>query len=86
MWINIVAFLVLFFVLAKFAFPPITKMLDERANKIRESLERAEDTRVEAERLLDEYKVQMAEARQEASKVIEQGRTVAESIKAEILA
>jgi len=86
MWVNIAAFAVLFVVLWKFAFPPITKMLDERANKIRESLEKAEDTRVEAERLLDEYKVQMAEARAEATQVIEQGRKVAESMKAEILA
>lgn len=86
MLVNVVAFLVLFVVLAKFAFPPITKMLDERANKIRESLEKAEDTRVEAERLLEEYKQQMAEARSEATQVIEQGRKVAESMKAEILA
>ncbi len=86
MWVNVVAFLVLLFVLGKFAFPPITKMLDERAEKIRESLEKAEDTRVEAERLLDEYKAQMAEARAEAAQVIEQGRKVAESMRAEILA
>lgn len=84
--VNVVAFLVLFVLLAKFAFPPITKVLDERANKIRESLEKAEGTRVEAERLLDEYKVQMAEARAEATKIIEQGRKVAESMKAEIVA
>ncbi|MDZ4167696.1 MAG: F0F1 ATP synthase subunit B [Coriobacteriia bacterium] len=86
MAVNVVAFIVLFIFMAKFAFPPITKMLDERANKIRESLEKAEDTRVEAERLLDEYKVQMAEARAEATQVIEQGRKVAESMKVEILA
>lgn len=86
MWVNVAAFAVLFVVMWKFAFPPITKMLDERATRIRESLEKAEDTRVEAERLLEEYKVQMAEARQEAAKVIEQGRTVAETMKAEILA
>jgi F-type H+-transporting ATPase subunit b len=86
MLVNVVAFLVLFVALAKFAFPPVTKMLDERANKIRESLEKAEDTRVEAERLLEEYKQQMAEARGEATQVIEQGRKVAESMKAEILA
>ncbi|MHB1137300.1 MAG: F0F1 ATP synthase subunit B, partial [Coriobacteriia bacterium] len=77
---------VLFFVMAKVAFPPVTKMLDERANKIRESLEKAEEIRVEAERLLEEYKVRMAEARTEATQVIEQGRKVAESMKAEILA
>ncbi|MHB1323734.1 MAG: F0F1 ATP synthase subunit B [Coriobacteriia bacterium] len=85
LYVNIAAFAVLFVVMWKFAFPPMTKMLDERANKIRESLEKAEDTKVEAERLLEEYKVQMAEARAEATQVIEQGRKVAESMKAEIL-
>lgn len=86
LYVNLAAFAVLFVLLAKFAFPPITKMLDERAEKIRESLEKAEDTRIEAERLLEEYRQQMAEARAEAAKIIEQGRTVAENMKAEILA
>jgi F-type H+-transporting ATPase subunit b len=84
--VSLVSFLVLFVILAKFAFPPVTKMLDERADKIRESLEKAEETRIEAERLLEEYRVQMAEARAEAGKVIEQGRTVAENMKNEIVA
>lgn len=84
--VALTSFLVLFGVLAKFAFPPITRMLDQRSENIRESLEKAEETRVEAERLLDEYKVQMTEARLEAAKVIEQGRKVAETMKNEILA
>jgi F-type H+-transporting ATPase subunit b len=84
--VSLISFLVLFGVLAKFAFPAINKMLDDRAAKIKESLERAEETRVEAERLLEDYKTQMAEARQEASRVIEQGRKVAETMKAEIVA
>ena len=67
-------------------FPPITNMLDKRAETIRESLEKAEETRVEAERLLDEYKQQMAEARGEAAKVIEQGRKVADAMKDDIVA
>jgi len=86
LYVNLAAFLVLFVLLWKFAFPPITKMLDERADKIRESIEKAEETRVEAERLLEDYRQQMAEARQEAAKVIEQGRTVAENMKNEIVA
>jgi F-type H+-transporting ATPase subunit b len=86
LYVNLVAFAVLFVLLWKFAFPPITKMLDQRAETIRESLEKSEETRVEAERLLDEYKVQMAEARLEAAKVIEQGRKVADTMKDEIMA
>ena len=84
--VSLVSFGVLFVLMWKFALPPITKMLDERAEKIKDSLEKAEETRVEAERLLDEYKEQLAEARQEASRVIEQGRRVADKMKDEIVA
>jgi F-type H+-transporting ATPase subunit b len=84
--VSLISFLVLFFVLAKFAFPPIVGMLEKRSETIRESLEKSEATRVEAERLLDEYKVQMAEARGDAAKVIEQGRAVAEKMKEDIVA
>ena len=84
--VSLVSFLVLFGVLARFAFPPITKMLDKRSDTIRESLEASEATRIEAERLLEEYKTQMTEARQEAAKVIEQGRKIAETMKSEIMA
>jgi F-type H+-transporting ATPase subunit b len=86
LYVNLIAFGVLFVLLWKFAFPPITKMLDQRADTIRESLEKAEQTRVDAERLLDEYKIQMAEARLEAAKVIDQGRKVGETMQVEILA
>ena len=85
-WPTWVAFLILFVLLYKFALPAITGMLDKRAAAISESLEKAEETKVEAERLLEDYKKQMAEARGEAGKVIEQGRKVAESMKEEIIA
>lgn len=84
--VSLISFLVLFVVLWKFALPPITNMLDKRAETIRESLEKAEETRVEAERLFEDYKLQMAEARGEAAKVIEQGRKVADAMKDDIVA
>ena len=85
-WPTWVAFIILFFVLYKLALPSIIGMLDKRAETVMESLEKAEETKVEAERLLNEYKEQMAEARAEAGKVIDQGRKVAESMKEEIVA
>ncbi len=85
-WPSIIAFAVLFLLLKKFAFGPISAVLQQRSDTIRESLEKAEETRVEAERLLEDYKTQMAEARSEAAKVIEQGRKVAESMKDDIVA
>jgi F-type H+-transporting ATPase subunit b len=84
--VSLVSFGVLFVIMWKFALPPITNMLDERAARIKDSLEKAEQTRVEAERLLDDYKQQLAEARQESSRVIEQGRKIAEAMKEEIVA
>lgn len=85
-WPTWLAFIILFVLLWKFAFPAVLGMLDKRSQAIRESLEKAEETKVEAERLLEEYKQQMAEARGEAGKVIEQGRKVAETMKEEIVA
>ena len=85
-WPTVVAFVILFVVLWRFAFPPITAMLEKRADTIRESLEKAEETQIEAERLMDEYKKQMAEARLEAGRIVEQGRKVADSMKDEIVA
>lgn len=83
-WPTLVAFIILFVVLYKFAFPSILGMLDKRSDAIRDSLTKAEETKVEAERLLEEYKVQMAEARAEAGKVIAQGRKVSETMQAEM--
>lgn len=78
-----IAFLVLVFVLAKFAFPPILGMLDERATRIKDSLEGAEQARIEGERLLEEYKLQLAEARKESQKVLAEAKSAAEAIRTE---
>ena len=86
LWPTWVAFIILFFLLYKFAFPMILGMLETRAARIHESLEKAEATKIEAERLMEDYKKQLAEARGEASKVIEQGRKVADAMKDEIVA
>ena len=84
--VSLISFLILFFVLWKFALPADHEMLDKRADTIRESLEKAEQTRVEAERLLEEYKQQMAEARKEAGEDHRAGPKVAEAMKDDIVA
>ena len=79
----LISFLIILFVASKFVWPPITAMLDERAVTIRESLERAEAAKVEAERLLEEYKHTMAEARKEAGTILQQAKQSAESTRSE---
>jgi F-type H+-transporting ATPase subunit b len=81
-----ISFAIVFFVLAKFAWPAISEMLDKRADTIREGLERAEAAKIEAERLLEEYKHTMAEARKEAGTILQQAKQSAEATRSEAAA
>ncbi len=67
--IGLIAFLIVFGGLAKFALPKIKETLDERANLIEGGLERAGAAEAEAAALLDEYRAQLAGAREEASAI-----------------
>ena len=67
--IGTVAFAIVFFMLAKFAFPAINKTLEERADAIEGGLKRAEDSQAEAAALLDQYRAQLTEARTEAANI-----------------
>ncbi|TLM98965.1 MAG: ATP synthase F0 subunit B, partial [Actinobacteria bacterium] len=50
----LISFVIVFIILSKFAWPAISDMLDKRADTIRESLEKSEAAKIEAERLLEE--------------------------------
>ncbi len=67
--IGLIAFLIVFGLLGKFALPKIKATLDERADAIEGGLKRAEDAQVEAQRVLEEYNQQLAQAREEASAI-----------------
>jgi F-type H+-transporting ATPase subunit b len=71
---TLVTFLIVLFVLKKFAFGKIATLLDERRDAVRKNLEVAEHAREEAERLLEGYKAQLAESRHEASEILERAR------------
>jgi F-type H+-transporting ATPase subunit b len=57
---TLITFLIVLFVLKKFAFGRIAGLLDERRESVRKNLEAADNARLEAERLLEEYKAQLA--------------------------
>jgi F-type H+-transporting ATPase subunit b len=80
------AFLIVFGVLAKYAFPALNKMLADRAAKIQGEMERAESTRTEADRMLEEYRHQLAGARDEANRIIEEARKTAEQLRRDVQA
>jgi len=67
--IGTLAFGIVFFALAKFAFPAISKTLDERADAIEGGLARAENSQAEAAAMLEQYRAQLADARGEAAEI-----------------
>jgi len=74
---TLVTFLIVLFVLRKFAFGRIAALLDERRESVRQNLEAAEHAREEAERLLEEYKTQLAQSKREANEILERARATA---------
>src|SRR3954471_9538407 len=75
---TLLAFLVAFFVLRKWAWPAITEALDKRQRAIEESIETAERARTEAAALLEDYRTRLREARAQADEIVARARKAGE--------
>ncbi len=82
---TILTFLILFFVLAKFAWKPLLAALESRENTIKSSLEDAEKAKTELERLNAESEEIIAKARSEAQTIRVEAKSAAEKIKADVM-
>jgi F-type H+-transporting ATPase subunit b len=82
---TLVTFVVLLVLLAKFAFKPIAQALDRRGETIKKSIEEAEKQRADAKKLMEDYQKQIAEARNEAGKIIEESRQLGERVRKEVV-
>jgi F-type H+-transporting ATPase subunit b len=80
------AFLILLGVLWKFALPGVRNMMQQREDRIRGDLERAEQAKTEAESVLAEYDRQLADARNEAGRIIEEARQSADQLRRDLAA
>lgn len=76
---TLLAFGASVFVLRKWAWPPIARILDERQQQIEDSIDAAEKTRAEADQILEEYRRRLAEAREQADEIIAKARKAAEN-------
>lgn len=83
---QILNFLVLVFVLAKFVYKPVLGIMEERKNKIASDLETAEKAKNDAEAVKAEYAAKLAYARQEAQAIIENARKTAQAAHDKIMA
>ena len=83
---TILTFLVLLFLLAKFAWKPLLAALEERENKIKNSLEDAEKAKAELERINVKSEEIIAKARSEAQSIRVEAKAASERIKADLMA
>jgi F-type H+-transporting ATPase subunit b len=78
MFWTILTFLIVLYVLKRFAFGPIQATLDARRKAIADDIDAAESAREEAQTALAEYRQALADSRKEASRIVEDARRVSE--------
>ena len=76
-----ISFVVLFVLLWKFAWPGLKKGMDTRTERIRDDLAAADTAKSEADQVLDEYRAQLADARNESARIIEEARQQADALR-----
>lgn len=80
------AFVILFILMAKVAYPGIKKGLEDRAQRIRQNLDDAERVRAEAQGVLEDYQRQVGDAKAEAARIIDEARQTAEQLRRDLMA
>jgi F-type H+-transporting ATPase subunit b len=76
----LIAFSILLFILGKFAWKPILKMLHEREESIDKALKAAEEAKAEMQKLQANNELIVAEARKQADQIIKEAREIKEKI------
>lgn len=82
---QILNFIVLLAILAKFAYKPLLKAMDDRRNRIITDLDSAEQSRLDAEALKEQYAEQLAAARQEATEIVDKANKIAQNLHDELV-
>jgi len=82
--LGAVAFFILFAFMYRWVIPRVNQMLEARRGKIQGDMEKAEEAKSEADTLLADYREQLSGARDEANRIIEEGRKTAESMRRDL--
>jgi F-type H+-transporting ATPase subunit b len=83
---GISSFLIVFLLMWKYAFPSVKKGMDARTDRIRDSLSSAEQAKNDAQTILEDYQRQLADAKNEANRIIEESRQTAEALRRDLIA
>lgn len=84
--IGLISFAVVVFVLMRYVWPRLEQVYRERRDAIEGGIARAEAAQAEAQRTLEQYQAQLAEARTEAAQIREGARAEAQRIVEELRA
>ena len=76
---TLICFAITFFVLRKYAFGPIQRTIDERRDRIRKSVEEADNARAEAQQLLEQHRALIASAKSDAADILAEARKVGDA-------
>ena len=83
---TVIIFLILMFVLSKFAFKPLFAAVEAREKALEDAIAGAKRDRDQAEQLLSQQRVQLEAARTEAQAIIADSRATAERMRGDLLA
>ncbi len=76
---TLVSFAITLWVLKRYAFGPIQKLIDDRRERIRQAVEEADRVREEARSLLEEHRALIGQARNEAEAILAEARKIADA-------
>jgi F-type H+-transporting ATPase subunit b len=82
---TIVTFIILLLILKRTAWKPMLDALKQREDSIRTALEKSEQAKLEAEKILEENKKNLIAAEEQAKRIINEGREFSNKLKAEII-
>lgn len=82
---TILTFVIVVLILRAAAWKPLLAALTAREEKIRSSLQQAEQAQQEAQRLLEANRQQLAAAEEQSQRIISEGRALGERLKSEII-
>jgi F-type H+-transporting ATPase subunit b len=83
-WVELIAFAIMFFILAKYIVPPINRAMTNRQDAIRQQFADLDQARDQAKSAEDEFRAQITEARHEAARIREEAREQGAAIIAEM--
>jgi F-type H+-transporting ATPase subunit b len=76
---TIVAFAITLWILKRYAFGPVQKLIDDRRERIRQSIDEADRAREEARSLLEEHRALVGRAKGQAEEILAEARKVADA-------